>query len=163
MIIDFHLEKPTMSPLPLLVILTSGPGLVRVLLFAISLLLMVLLLSIVFEQPAHAAELGILDQLRPALGDLVAIALTALVAYAVQRFQAWTGIEIEARHREALQSALANAARKIIGGSSIYEGVEYVENSVPDALKHLGVDGADRIRDLLQPHISGLTPALSKG
>lgn len=135
----------------------------RLIEFAFFLLVVGLVLMSVLGRPADAAEIGIFDQLRPALGDLAAFAITALVAYAVQRFKLWTGIEIEARHREALQSALANAARTIVGGGTVKQGVEYVENSVPDALEHLGVKGADRIRDLLQPHISGLSPALSKG
>lgn len=135
-----------------------GTGrMVRLLEFALTLLFWAVMLAILFARPAAAADLGILDQVRPALGDLVALVITALVAYAVQRFKAWTGIEIEAKHRQALQSALANAARIAVasgGRVGLEKAVDYVLTSVPDALAHFDADGPGRVRELLEPHIA---------
>lgn len=86
------------------------------------------------------------------------------------------GLDIEASHRDALQSALHNAAMVAIEratgkkttstqptpvdyiGSAIEiipnvsAGIEYVKNSVPDAVNKFRLD-TGRIKDLLEPHI----------
>lgn len=98
-----------------------------------------------------------------ALLPLVSLAITALVGWAVARFHGLTGIQIEARHREALQSALDNGARYAINvlrsrGEPItleraaQIGAEYVRNSVPDALGYFKV-GDVTLRDLLVPKV----------
>lgn len=114
--------------------------------------------------PAMAATgTDILDSLRPLLVDIATIVIAAAVAFAAQRFQSWTGIQVEARHREALQSALANGARVAIEGGSVADitrAVAYVQKSVPDALAHFQVKDADRIAELLKPHLlTARTPA----
>src|SRR5690606_4135495 len=84
------------------------------------------------------------------------------------------GLDIEQRHRDALQSALHNAAllaiekatgHKIADKASpkpsersdiipnVGAAIEYVEKSVPDALAKFKVD-TNKLRDLLQPHIA---------
>lgn len=80
----------------------------------------------------------------PTLGMLVAGA----VAWAVKSFTTYTGIQIEAKHREALHSAIMtgiglalakygiNATNKQI----IAETVTYSQQSVPDAIKKFGLD-----------------------
>ena len=94
------------------------------------------------------------DIIQPILSALATALVPILVAYLADRVRLWTGIEIEARHREALQSALANAARIAIEKGDVKEGVAYVTRSVPDAVKALAVDGADHIEELLAPHIA---------
>ncbi|ACM03852.1 hypothetical protein [Cereibacter sphaeroides] len=91
-----------------------------------------------------AASTGsdLLNALTPSLLDLAGVALTALIGFATVRFQRWTGIQIEARHREALHSAIMTAARLAVArGFAPDEAADfvlsYVRNSVPDALKRL--------------------------
>jgi hypothetical protein len=119
-----------------------------------------LVLLAVAVLPAHAQAVpgtGFLDSIRPALADIAATLVIAIAGLAYERFRAWTGIQIEARHREALQSALANGARSMVENGSeadIMRAVDYVERSVPDALRYLKVAGRDRIRELLKPHVA---------
>ncbi|ACM03687.1 hypothetical protein D516_1690 [Rhodobacter sp. AKP1] len=70
------------------------------------------------------------------------MALTALIGLATVRFQRSTGIQIEARHREALHSAIMTAARVAAALGLTREVAtefvsSYVRASVPDALKRL--------------------------
>ncbi|MGC9447649.1 hypothetical protein [Cereibacter johrii] len=96
-----------------------------------------------FAVPA-AASTGsdLLTALTPSLLDLAGVALTALIGFATVRFQRWTGIQIEARHREALHSAIMTAARVAVArGLTRDVATEfvsaYVRTSVPHALKRL--------------------------
>ncbi|MEA5162604.1 hypothetical protein U5903_17640 [Cereibacter johrii] len=91
-----------------------------------------------------AASTGsdLLTALAPSLLDLAGVVLTALIGFATLRFQRWTGIQIEARHREALHSAIMTAARVAVArGLTRDVATEfvsaYVRASVPDALKRL--------------------------
>lgn len=111
------------------------------------------------------------------LGPILTMAVTALVPIIAAALFKWfqkLGLDIEQTHRDALQSALRNAAlvaiekatgHKTVDPSStkpsdrsdvvpnIGAAMEYVEKSVPDALAKFKV-GADKLRDLLQPHIA---------
>lgn len=83
--------------------------------------------------------------LAPYLPDLIGAAVTALIGYAVALVRAKFGIEIEARNREALHSALTTgallglaklgitASKEEIAAAS----VEYAKASVPGALARL--------------------------
>lgn len=108
----------------------------------------------------------VLEILAPVL-SVLATALAPLVAAAIFRlFQKW-GIEIEAQHRDALQSALRNAAlvtvnkaveKGIQSGMTSVElpigpAIDYVTKSVPDAVKKFSLDKG-RILELLQPHLA---------
>ncbi|WP_147176011.1 hypothetical protein, partial [Cereibacter sphaeroides] len=91
-----------------------------------------------------AASTGsdLLTALTPSLLDLAGVILTALIGLATVRFQRWTGIQIEARHREALHSAIMTAARvavarKLAPDAATQFVSSYVRNSVPDALQQL--------------------------
>ncbi|MFQ6777624.1 hypothetical protein V6Z69_20710 [Cereibacter sphaeroides] len=91
-----------------------------------------------------AASTGsdLLTALAPSLLDLAGVALTALIGFATVRFQRWTGIQIEARHREALHSAIMTAARVAVARGLTREvATEFVSSyaraSVPEALKRL--------------------------
>ncbi|WP_101342259.1 hypothetical protein [Cereibacter azotoformans] len=94
--------------------------------------------------PPAAAATGsdLLTALTPSLLDLAGVVLTALIGFATVRFQRWIGIQIEARHREALHSAIMTAARLAMARNMAPDAAaafvsRYVRNSVPDALKQL--------------------------
>ncbi len=91
-----------------------------------------------------AASTGsdLLTALTPGLLDLASAVLTAVIGLVAVRFQRWTGIQIEARHREALHSAIMTAARlavarKLATDAAANFVLSYVRGSVPDALKQL--------------------------
>lgn len=109
------------------------------------------------------------ELLSPILTLVVTVTVPIIGAAAVRLFSKM-GIDIEARHREALQSALRNGAllaiekatgvpRKATDNTSkpsivpdIQAGVEYVQKSVPDALNKFDL-GPTRIKEMILPHI----------
>ena len=118
-----------------------------------------LALAVAFASAAAAASgttvsvepfYAVLAPYLQALADAVIFALIGWVATIVQR---WTGIQIEARHREALHSAAMTGVTKAIarvGGSVngmsldvrsdvVASAIEWIEASVPDAIAALGV------------------------
>ncbi|MEA5163526.1 hypothetical protein U5903_22380 [Cereibacter johrii] len=106
-----------------------------------------------------AASTGsdLLTALTPSLLDLAGVVLTALIGLATVRFQRWTGIQIEARHREALHSAIMTAARLAVVGNLAPDAAtrfvsSYVRESVPDALKRLA-PSADTLDVLVRSRI----------
>jgi hypothetical protein len=93
-------------------------------------------------------------QLLPQLLNFLIVGLLAMISAIAHR---WFGISVEGKHREALQSALANGARLLLQpGGTIEEAIDYVLRSVPDALKRFGKTSPDDIRTLLEPHILSL-------
>lgn len=83
-----------------------------------------------------------LEYLAPYIPVLLDAVIYALLGWAALAFQRWTGVQIEARHREALHSAIRNgvlqAASCGMTGTDAARLVEgYVTESVPDALKRL--------------------------
>lgn len=93
----------------------------------------------------------IIEALVPVVSAVLAIVVPAALGWFLTRFQMWTGMAIEAKHREALQSALANAGRLLATGATKAAAIDYVRQSVPDALKALKAH--DRVEDLLAPHL----------
>ncbi len=105
---------------------------------------------------AALAEPTLVQQLIIAIMPAVGLVITAVLTWAAAELHKRTGITIEARHRDALQSALMNGilfALQRAGwapGSAITPTImatarSYVESSVPDALKHFGIDTRDRL------------------
>lgn len=104
----------------------------------------------------------------PYLLALFSAIITAAIAWATKKLTDWTGINIEAKHREALQSALLNGARATLARHTphnvvldmksvpIKEGVEFVLNSVPDAVRYFGLS-PDDIEKHLTPKLVALT------
>lgn len=96
---------------------------------------------------------AVFEIVRPYLVELVGLVIVAIVGWLANAVKAKLGIDIEARHREALQAALTNAAGLVINraGSTvgaldlpathpkIAEGVDYVVKAAPDALKYFGI------------------------
>ncbi len=85
---------------------------------------------------------ALLQAILPHALEIIGAVLTVLIGWAAARVQAWTGIQIEARHREALQSALLTGARMAIqrglsGHVAAEAAVGYAQSSVPDAIRAL--------------------------
>ena len=107
---------------------------------------------------AQAPSTGsaVFEIVRPYLVEIASVFVAAVVGWLATTIKAKLGIDIEARHREALQAALTNAAGLVInraGGAArafnlpesnplIVEGVNYVLDAAPDALKHFGITPA---------------------
>ena len=96
----------------------------------------------------------LLEAFLPVAATFASAIIPIVVGLLYQRLHQWTGMEIEARHREALQSALANAALIVVAGAGKQAGIDYVMASVPDALKALNVGTIGHIEDLLEPHLA---------
>lgn len=109
----------------------------------------------VATDPVIVTQPTFLSELLLALVPILGLVITTLVGIGLAFLKQKTGIDIEAKHREALQSALMNgilfALQKAgwVSGqplsSSILESLlptarSYVESSVPDALAKFGID-----------------------
>ena len=100
----------------------------------------------------------VLPVLLQLLAVLVSFALVRLSDIAHRRW----GIEIEARHREALQSALmsgisAALSRGLRGDAAVEAALAYTRRSVPDALKKLQPDDT-LLRDLVAAKLHQAPP-----
>lgn len=103
------------------------------------------------------AEPTFVQQMLTALVPVFALVITTLVGIGLALLKQKTGIDIEAKHRDALQSALLNgllfALQKAgwVAGQPVSSSIlpdllpaarSYVESSVPDALAKFGIDAA---------------------
>lgn len=108
------------------------------------------------------------------LMPVISFIMAAIVAWAAKLWRDFTGAEIEARHRDAFQTSLENAARllimrygPILPGKEIprgllNEGLNYVKTGSPDAIKHFGVRD-DTIVERLIPHfLSGAIDLITR-
>ncbi len=108
--------------------------------------------SVVAAQTPSAGS-TIFEIVRPFLVEVTSILILALVGWLAGTVKAKFKIDIDAKHRDALQAALTNAAGLVInraGGMAsalilpnanpfIQQGVSYVIEAAPDALKHFGI------------------------
>lgn len=88
----------------------------------------------------------LIDNALPALLDLLGIILAALLAWAAAAAKRKFGIDVEARHREALHSALMTGARlalarQLTGAAAVELIVTHARESVSDAIGHLQPTG----------------------
>ncbi len=86
----------------------------------------------------------LIQAVAPAIAELVAVVVLGLLAMAYRRFSELTGIQIEAKHREALHTAIETGVLAAIekgpnwGKEQIIKAaVDHVRRSVPDAVKVL--------------------------
>ena len=84
-------------------------------------------------------------ELLPVLLQLIAAALAMVLLRAAEAARRRWGIEIEARHREALHSALMTGAAAVLKRQLTWDSAKaavkaYVRRSVPDALAALQPD-----------------------
>lgn len=100
---------------------------------------------------------------QPYLSVLAEVAITALLGFLATRLSAWTGITIEASHREALHSAAMTGVNLALSrldvsmsgvsvdvrSAVVADAVAWVLRSVPDALKHLNVT-PEKVRAIVE-------------
>lgn len=93
--------------------------------------------------PAAAQDVGTTwGALMPPILEITSIILLAALTWAAAWAKRKFGIDIEAKHRDALHSALMSgaqlaAARQLTGNAAVALILDYVRKSVPDALAKL--------------------------
>ncbi len=90
---------------------------------------------------------SIIDAATPHLLDLLGLVLTGIIGWAASKARQKWGVEIEARHREALHSALLTGAQlalkhELSGKTAIDLVLRYIRESVPDAISGLDASPA---------------------
>ena len=101
-----------------------------------------------------------LTALAPHLLELFAAILTIIIGWLAAQARARWGIEIEARHREALHSALMTGVRHALARGlqdrkAVAEvAVKYVRASVPDALSALQ-PGPQQLLEMAEATLEG--------
>lgn len=122
------------------------------------------LLAASAEAQAPSTGESLFGVFRPYLVELAGVFIAALSAWLFKLIREKLGIDIEAKHRDALQAALTNAAGLVInraGGLAgalalpnanplVQQGVSYVIDSAPDALKHFGITPEEARRVLTE-------------
>jgi len=102
----------------------------------------------------------LLAALAPHLLELIAALATAIIGWLAAQVKARWGLEIEARHREALHSALMTGVMHALsegvqGRAAIAKAtVDYVHTSVPDALAALKPQ-PDQLTDMAEAIFEG--------
>lgn len=110
---------------------------------------------------------------RPYIMEGVSVVVGLAITAAAGLFYRWTGYSIEQRHREALQTALTNAAglavaqagtalvgKKIeITNPFIANAARYVTEGAPDALRFFNIT-PDRLRDMVMAKVPQVAPEL---
>jgi len=90
---------------------------------------------------------------QPYLLAVVSVVATAIVGWLAELLRRKFNLDIDAAHRDALQTALANGAGLLIGkagtavagkkldlkSAALAEAVNYVITAVPDAVRHFGI------------------------
>lgn len=129
------------------------------------------LVSLPASAQTEIAVESIYGILQPYLLAVVSVAATAIVGWLAELLRRKFGLDIDAAHREALQTALANGAGLLIGklgvaaaagkidlrSAALAEAVNYVLQAVPDAVRHFGIT-PEAVAEKLQaklPQISG--------
>jgi hypothetical protein len=129
------------------------------------------LVALVFATaPALAASVidggSIFGAWRPYIVEIVAILIAGLAGWIFNLLRTQLGLAIESRHRDALQTALTNAAGLVIGkgenlagklqitvrNDAIAEAVSYVLKGAPDALAYFGLT-PDRLRQMIEAKV----------
>lgn len=82
-----------------------------------------------------------------------------LFAYGLKLLHDHTGITLENSRREALQSALTNAALRYAEQNNFAGAKEYVRMSVPDAVDKFGLDDI-KLDNLLAPKFEAVKKRL---
>lgn len=116
--------------------------------------------------------------IEPYVVTVISSVVLAIIGWFTAIVQQYLGIKIEEKHRLALHSALmsgvaaaltkfritASAARLDVGSKVIAEAILWAERSVPDAIKHLGLNkpgGEDKMAELAAAKLSLLAEAPS--
>jgi hypothetical protein len=103
---------------------------------------------------------------------LLSTAATIFIGIASTAFSRFTGITVEAKHREALHSAIMTgigyAKSGLTPGGTAQSGPaivdqvkEYVVKSVPDALEHFGLRKGAMLHDMIASKIEELAERIA--
>lgn len=109
---------------------------------------------------------SILTAASPHIIDLLGLVLTGIIGWAAAAARKKWGVDIEARHREALQSALLTGAQlalkhELTGKAAVDLILRYVVSSVPDAIKGLGASH-DVMTDLAKAKLEQVAQTKAK-
>ena len=109
---------------------------------------------------------SIITAASPHILDLIGLALTGIIGWAAAAARRKWGIEIEARYREALHSALLTGAQlamknELTGKAAIDLVLRYIKQSVPDAIGSLK-PSPDVLTDLAKAKIEQVAQAKAK-
>ena len=141
-------------------------------------LLLAALMALVFAADPALAQTTVVDGTsifgawRPYLVEIVSIGVAALAGWLFNLARVRLGLDIDARHRDTLETALNNAVGLVINqldshagalkldvkNAVLAEAVTYVMKGAPDALKHFGLT-PDRIREKVLAKAGALVPA----
>lgn len=143
----------------------------RILTFLVAMIVM----SLFYFDPAFAQDsrVNVGELISPWLQIIVGAAaslLVALAGWATALLQKKTGIQIEEKHMLTLQSALTNAAGKLVTTTAgklntvsvdvkspaLASAIHYVNASAADAVKHFGLDER-RIADMILNKLGVIT------
>lgn len=122
-----------------------------------------------FAQTEVALQ-GLYTVLQPYLLAVVSVVATAIVGWLAELLRRKFNLDIDAAHRDALQTALTNGAGLLIGkaGSAVAgkkldlksvalaEAVNYVLQAVPDAIRHFGIT-PEAVAEKLQAKLPQVT------
>lgn len=110
-------------------------------------------------EPAGPAEISLVaEALRPIVELVVGAAVTAFLGWLYAKLNVSFGLDLDAKHRATLQSALTTAANLVVaqaaktGQIRISEGLKYLAAGAPDAIAHFGV-GKPGLEDMLTASI----------
>jgi hypothetical protein len=116
---------------------------------------------------------GLWGSVRPIIADLIGIVVVAVLGWITKIVHDRFGIEIEAKHREALQTAAVNGINMALGrfdskieslsidvkNKVIADAMSYMIKAVPDAITYFKLDQkTDVLRDLLKAKLTVALP-----
>lgn len=109
---------------------------------------------------------SIITAASPYILELLGVLLTGIIGWAAAAVRKKWGIEIEARHREAMHSALLTGAQlamknELTGKAAIDLVLRYIKQSVPDAIGSLK-PSPDVLTDLAKAKIEQVAQAKAK-
>ena len=130
------------------IIVITGSGMARAVLGMLGRTFAVAVALCLVAFPLLAAESGGVD-LSPLVGEVVAGLGAVLVGLAGWALRRWTGVVLSAEARATLDGAAERAAALIVqryagrlnldtGSPAINDGVRYLRDTVPDAVRRLG-------------------------
>jgi hypothetical protein len=131
--------------------------------FFLALIYVLMLPALVLAQDTDINVGQLLSPWVEALMSALLVLVTAIIGWIAAAIQRRTGIEIEAKHREALQTALTNAAGLVLNKvksslsdvtidvrhPAIKDAILYINGAVPDAIKNFGLSPDDLAEKLL--------------
>jgi hypothetical protein len=125
------------------------------------------------QESTQVAVGGLYATIRPYLADLIGLAAVAVIGVLAKLIKDKFGIDIEARHREALHSAAVSginvALSKLddkagsitidVKNKLIADALNYAIKAAPDAIKHFGLDAQrDKLKAIIESKLQIALP-----